>query len=147
VEKPQCQTLKSRVRNATHRLNSLNANRSITGSVTLLIRNVASPAATHGAQTSVAREEQEASVSDLKSPAINAARLTLFRLSRQRAGQYCAAIVLVQIARRNKEPEFVVVQLSEPPASALTKLLPGEAVGRGPYLTRLTEKTALKYAV
>ena len=45
------------------------------------------------------------SVNDLKSRAINAARLIRYRLSHLRADQCYAAIVLVPVARRSREPE------------------------------------------
>lgn len=56
-------------------------------------------------QTLVAQEEREANVSDLKLPAINAERLTLYRSSRQRAGQCYAVIALARIAPRKREPK------------------------------------------
>jgi hypothetical protein len=58
-----------------------------------------------GAQISVAPEDQEASVNDLRLPAINVARLTLSRLSRLRADRYCAAIASARVGRRSREPE------------------------------------------
>jgi hypothetical protein len=59
----------------------------------------------HGEQTSAAQGEQEESVNDLRLPAINAERPTLFLSSRQRADRCFAVIALARIARRNSEPK------------------------------------------
>jgi len=57
-------------------------------------------------QTSAGQKDQEEEGigNDLKLPAINVARTTQCRSSRQQAGRFYAAIVLAQVAR-NKGPE------------------------------------------
>src|SRR6185369_14813533 len=66
VEKPRCQTLKSRVRSATLRSLFPNANRSTTGNETLLIRSAARHVAMRGGRTSVVQGDPAANVNDLK---------------------------------------------------------------------------------
>ena len=58
-----------------------------------------------GGQTSAVQGEQGESVNDLRLPAINVERLTLFLSSLQRADRCFAVIALVRIARRNREPK------------------------------------------
>jgi hypothetical protein len=55
-----------------------------------------------GAQTSAARGDQVENVSDLKSPATNAANLIQYRSNRQRVDQFCAVIALVPAERRRE---------------------------------------------
>jgi hypothetical protein len=57
---------------------------------------------TRGAQTSAAQEVQVANDNDLKSPAINAARLTRFRSNLLRVDRCFAAIALVPAVPRNE---------------------------------------------
>ena len=55
-----------------------------------------------GAQTSAARGDQGENVSDLKSPATNAANLIPYRSNHQRVDQFCAVIALVPAERRRE---------------------------------------------
>jgi len=105
VEKPRCQTLKSRVRSVVLRSCSRNGNRSITGNVTWLTRSDVSHAATHGVPTSAAlKDKEEESVRGSISPAISVARTIQCRSNHQRAGRFYAAIVLARVAR-SRGPE------------------------------------------
>ena len=58
-----------------------------------------------GARTSAVQGDQGANVSDLKLPVINVERLIQSRSSHRLVDQFCAAIVLVLVGRRSKEPE------------------------------------------
>ena len=61
----------------------------------------------HGEQTSAApKDKEEVNVSDLRSPAINAARTIRYRSNLRQAGRSYAAIVLAQVVR-NSEPEVI----------------------------------------
>ena len=53
-----------------------------------------------GAQTLVARGDQEVNVNDLRLLAINAAKLIQSRSNRRRVDQYFAVIALVRVGRR-----------------------------------------------
>jgi len=55
-----------------------------------------------GAQTSAARGDQGENVSDLRSPATNAANLIQYRSNHQRVDQFCAVIALVPVERRRE---------------------------------------------
>src|SRR5262249_27749116 len=55
------------------------------------------------AQTLVDQKHQGESVSDLRSPAINAGKPTRYHSSLRREDRYCAAIVSAPIAQRSKE--------------------------------------------
>lgn len=103
MEKPRCQTSKSRVRSAALRSHLQNANRSITRNVILLIQNAVSRAAMRGGPTSAVAEEhnQVVNANDSRSRATNAARLIPCPSSLRRAGRFCAATVLARIAQRN----------------------------------------------
>src|SRR5688572_13428652 len=101
MEKPRCQTSKSRVRSATLLSHLRNANRSITRNVILLIQNGASHAAMHGGPTLAEEEDKQVTVNDSTSRATSAARMIRCPSSRRRVDQSCAATVLVRIAQRN----------------------------------------------
>jgi len=58
-----------------------------------------------GGRTSVVQGDQEASVRDLISLAINAESLIPFLSSPRRADRYSAVIALVLVGRRNNETE------------------------------------------
>ena len=58
-----------------------------------------------GARTSAVQGGQGANVNDLKSPVINVERLIQSRSSHRLVDQFCAAIVLVLVGRRSREPE------------------------------------------
>jgi hypothetical protein len=58
-----------------------------------------------GARTSAVQGDQEANVSDLKLLVINVERLIQSRSSHRLVDQFCAAIVLVLVGRRSREPE------------------------------------------
>ena len=58
-----------------------------------------------GAPTSAVQEDQEANVNDLRLPVINVERLIQSRSSHRLVDQFCAAIVLVLVGRRSREPE------------------------------------------
>ena len=55
-----------------------------------------------GVQTSAAQEDQGENVSDLRSPATNAANLIRYRSNHQRVDQFCAVIALVPVERRRE---------------------------------------------
>ena len=58
-----------------------------------------------GERTSGVQGGQGANVNDLKSPVINVERLIQSRSSHRLVDQFCAAIVLVLVGRRSREPE------------------------------------------
>lgn len=58
-----------------------------------------------GVLTSVAREDQEESVSDLKLHVTNAAKPIRSHLNRRRVDQCCAAIALVLVERHSAETD------------------------------------------